>query len=130
MTSGTPIREDSKIFDVSRTQDLASVINRLAVVLKEEAQTLSEKRYAPLASIMDRKARCLLEMSRISRPQPAEGVRSLRSEIQEVLDLLKSNERLLAIHLEAATQLGCIVREVLADQSSDGTYEDVRKARR
>ncbi|MDP2357199.1 MAG: hypothetical protein Q8M31_14210 [Beijerinckiaceae bacterium] len=112
---------------MSHVLDLSSVLNRLSLVLEEEVLALSEKKFEGLTTIMNRKARCLLEISRTLRSIPLEGWVPLRAEVQKVLDLLHANERALAIHLDAATALGNIIREVLIDQSSDGTYGAARR---
>lgn len=115
---------------MTQHMDLASVLDRLGTILRDEVQSLADKDYSALPQCMDRKARCLLEISRTLRPLTPDGAESLKVEIERVRELLYTNERALAIHLEATTRLGAIVREVLVDQSSDGTYADMRMARR
>lgn len=115
---------------MSHVFNFSAVLARLSLVLDDEVKALSAKRFVDLAPIIDRKARCLLEISRTLKATPAEDWIVLEPEVQKIRDLLQANERALAIHLEAATQLGNIIREVLADQSSDGTYADARGAGR
>lgn len=97
------------------------------MVLDDEIRALSGKQFEELTKTMERKARCLLEISRILKAGSIDGWSPLKEEIQQVLDLLHANERALSIHLEAATALGKIIREVLVDQSSDGTYGGARR---
>ncbi len=113
---------------MSNNLDFSSVLHRLSIVLDEEVKALSGKHFGDLSQIIDRKARCLLEISRIVKLMPAEGWITLKTDVQQVLDLLHANERTLAVHLEAATALGEIIKEVLIDQLSDGTYIDTRRA--
>lgn len=104
------------------TPDLSSAFQRLAVVLEDELQALSTRGFDDLPSIIERKSRLLLEITRLRKYLSNESMGVHSEEIRKVVDLLERNKRALGSHLRAAASISQIIRSTISDQTWDGTY--------
>lgn len=102
--------------------DISSSFRRLGCVLQEEIDLLTTRSFDALPGIIERKARILLEITRLSRNAQKEHSEVLSIEVRRVVDLLEVNQRMLSSHLRAATSISQVIRATISDQSWDGTY--------
>lgn len=108
---------------VTAHESAPGAIQRLEAVLHEEIEALRRHDFSGLAAFTDRKARCLLELT---RGRAAEGISEdrarLRSRLVATKWALLESERLLALHLRATNHVAGLLARELAVGQADGTY--------
>ncbi len=110
--------------------EVSSVFRRLAAVLEDELQLLSAKSFDELSSIIERKSRLLLEITRLGKHLPKDRPGAISEEAQRVIELLDQNQRALSSHLRAATSISHLIQSTISDQAWDGTYSPYHTAKR
>lgn len=108
---------------------LATALDRIESVLAAEEAVLSGSGDIDLEDVNHRKSHCLLELTRISRMLPREGVSpELVTRIEAIRDRLLENRETLRTHLAAAQEISRVLTEALGDAESDGTYSRLAAA--
>lgn len=107
---------------MAKHNDLGLIIRRLVKELESEKEIVARKDYAALEIVYEQKVRCLSEMERILRRAATEDFASAKVELAELKNALSDSETLLRAHLNAASGLCAMLREIIAEEASDGTY--------
>ena len=105
-----------------KPQDPAPAITRLIKVLDDEKGALHVRDYIALADICEHKVRCLVELSSLLRTSPPEERDVHRRALDDVKQRLEDSEALLRTHIHAAGAVSAMIRDVIEEASSDGTY--------
>jgi ATP-dependent protease HslVU (ClpYQ) peptidase subunit len=104
-----------------RSHDM--VLARLEEVLSEENAALGRNDLSNLAAFTERKAHCLVELTRAVRSIPHGGASDrLSKKLQALCAVLDTNRKLLASRLRAVADISAILSRTLNCATSDGTY--------
>lgn len=107
----------------STVSALQYALERLEEMIDEETAALESNQPIDLDDIIRRKSRSLLELTRIVRALPEEGVAgSMRPDVARLRGRLIHNQDLLKIHLGAVQEISALISGVLREAESDGTY--------
>lgn len=102
---------------------LKSAIDRIEEVVKIETAALDTNVAVDFQDLNRRKSQCLLELTRISRMLPREGVdETLLARISSLREQLQKNHDLLQVHLSATQEISRVLTVALGEAESDGTY--------
>jgi hypothetical protein len=102
---------------------LKSAIDRIEEVVRIETTGLDTNAAVDFQDLNRRKSQCLLELTRISRVLPREGVdEALLSRISALREQLQKNQELLQVHLSATQEISRVLTVALGEAESDGTY--------
>lgn len=107
----------------STTSALAGALDRIEDVLQAEETILAQSGEIDLQDINRRKNHSLLELTRLSRIAPREGIApETLARVEAIRDRLKLNQETLQVHLAAAQEISRVLTVALGDAESDGTY--------
>jgi hypothetical protein len=101
----------------------AGLLNRIESVITEEISALNRQDLSQIEPLSERKARCLLELIRLSRMAPGGLTRhQTADQIKSLRRLLETDRRLIAVQIEATALVARLLSETLHRAESDGTY--------
>jgi flagellar biosynthesis/type III secretory pathway chaperone len=107
---------------VATEQEVGLIVSRLCKTLDDEKATLHSRDYKALDVICEQKVRCLVELNRISSSAGSEDHASLRNLLDQARQALQENELLLRIHVQAVGAVSAMLKDVIEEEASDGTY--------
>ena len=107
----------------STSQSHDAVLVRLESVLMEENAALRRHDFDGIRAHTERKAQCLVELTRAVRATtPGQTRDSLSAKLQVLRSSLQVNKQLLALHLRAVADVSEVLLQTLNCADSDGTY--------
>lgn len=101
------------------------VLQRLEETIAEEQKSLEAQDLTRLSEFSQRKARCLLELTRYMRLKPVRPIDGLGHRLADVRAQLDRNKQLLSIHANAARSIAALLEDALQAADSDGTYSRI-----
>jgi hypothetical protein len=105
---------------------LGSALDRIEEVLRAEEKALAQAGDVDLEDINRRKNHSLLELTRISRTLPRDGIApEMLTRIEAIRDKLLRSQDILQVHLAAAQEISRVLTDALGEAESDGTYSRV-----
>ena len=108
----------------------AGIFQRLMSIIAEEVQSLQRHDLSGMPQFSDRKAHCLLELTRLARISST--MAKTDTAIQQLAQLrqaLAANQSLLRIHLQAAGEIAQLLSDAMHRVDCDGTYSPSQRYR-
>jgi hypothetical protein len=108
----------------------AGIFQRLMSIIAEEVQSLQRHDLSGMPQFSDRKAHCLLELTRLARTSSTMvKTDTAMQQLAQLRQALAANQSLLRIHLQAAGEIAQLLSDAMHRVDGDGTYSPSKRHR-
>lgn len=107
----------------ARLGNLPAIISRISRAVEEETAAIRAGADYDLKSSNARKSRYLYELTRATKGvEDAEALSQYRDQIEQLRQMLASNETVIRAHMSAVGEVASLMQDVLQRAEADGTY--------
>ncbi|RUM97522.1 hypothetical protein EET67_12785 [Pseudaminobacter arsenicus] len=107
----------------ARLGNLPAIISRISRAVEEETAAIRAGADYDMKSSNARKSRYLYELTRATKGVgDAEALAQYRADIEQLRQLLASNETVIRAHMSAVSEVADLMQDVIQRAEADGTY--------
>lgn len=107
----------------ARLGNLPAIISRISRAVEEETAAIRTGADYDMKSSNARKSRYLYELTRATKGVgDAEALAQYRADIEQLRQLLASNETVIRAHMSAVSEVANLMQDVIQRAEADGTY--------